>query len=147
MTLKAADDFSAPWLVLYADTVDEAKALLAEAGNKGLGVDLGNAARGLQSTYVVAGAMPVQQVESFPTPPPAAPIQPVTQTYPAPAVPAAPQAAPQPPAVATAPPANALFCPHGQRTYKTGTGKTGAWAAHFCPLPKGHPDQCEAIWA
>lgn len=147
MTLKAADDFSAPWLVLYADTVDEAKALLAEAGNKGLGVDLGNAARGLQSTYVVAGAVgPVEQVESYPTPPPAAPVQPAA-VYPQVAPVAAAPAAPQPPAVQQAPPANALFCPHGQRTYKTGTGRTGAWAAHFCPLPKGHPDQCEAIWA
>lgn len=53
------------------------------------------------------------------------------------------QAAPQyqqPPA------APAPVCKHGPMTYRSGTGKRGAWTAHFCPAPKGDPSQCEPIW-
>jgi hypothetical protein len=34
-------------------------------------------------------------------------------------------------------------CPHGERQYRTGNGRTGAWAAYFCPLPKGDANQCK----
>lgn len=34
-------------------------------------------------------------------------------------------------------------CPHGNREYRTGNGRTGAWAAYFCPLPKGDANQCK----
>lgn len=34
-------------------------------------------------------------------------------------------------------------CPHGERKYVTGNGRTGAWAGYFCPLPKGDANQCK----
>ena len=37
-------------------------------------------------------------------------------------------------------------CEHGDRTYKTGTGAKGPWAAWFCGTPKGTPDQCAPQW-
>ena len=39
------------------------------------------------------------------------------------------------------------FCPHGQRTYRSGTSSKGAWTGYFCPLPKGSPDQCKPEFA
>lgn len=39
-----------------------------------------------------------------------------------------------------------MTCSHGKRTRRTGTGKKGPWAGHFCPQPKGAADQCAPIW-
>jgi hypothetical protein len=36
------------------------------------------------------------------------------------------------------------FCTHGPRTRRAGTSARGAWVGWFCPLAKGHPDQCSA---
>jgi hypothetical protein len=69
-------------------------------------------------------------------------------TTPTAAAPAAAPAAPAAPAP-TAPPASqpaGQMCQHGPRTYRTGTSARGAWQAYFCPLPKGHPDQCDAVF-
>lgn len=39
------------------------------------------------------------------------------------------------------------FCAHGERTFKTGTSKSGrAWKAMMCPTPQGTPDQCPPKW-
>ena len=46
------------------------------------------------------------------------------------------------PAVA-APPASGRLCAHGPRTRRNGTSARGAWVGWFCPLAKGHPDQCK----
>lgn len=61
---------------------------------------------------------------------------------PAPAAPAA-EAAP-----AAAPVGQVKTCAHGVRTRRTGTNaKTGkAWVGHFCPQPKGAPDQCDPVF-
>jgi hypothetical protein len=37
-------------------------------------------------------------------------------------------------------------CPHGARTTRNGTNSRGAWTGHFCPLPKGDPNQCKPIF-
>jgi hypothetical protein len=37
-------------------------------------------------------------------------------------------------------------CNHGPRTRRTGTNTRGPWVAHFCPLPKGDPNQCKPIF-
>jgi hypothetical protein len=34
-------------------------------------------------------------------------------------------------------------CKHGEMTLRTGTSAKGPWKGHFCPSPKGTPDQCE----
>lgn len=72
----------------------------------------------------------------------------VPVTAPTAGAPAAPPAASAAPA-ATAPPASqpaGQMCKHGPRTYRTGTSARGAWQAYFCPLAKGHPDQCDAVF-
>lgn len=122
-TLKAGRDFDAPWVVISGDTVAEAVThLQAVNGNEQAIVDQ---ARLLQAAYS-AGPL----------------------TTPTAAAPAAAPAAPAAPA-ATAPPASqpaGQMCVHGPRTYRTGTSARGAWQAYFCPLAKGHPDQCDAVF-
>lgn len=76
-------------------------------------------------------------------------VQPLTQPVeqPAPTVTApAPVAAAPVASAPSAPPADAMFCSHGQRTKKQGRSARGPWTGYFCPLPKGHPDQCDAVW-
>lgn len=131
-TLKAGRDFDAPWITIGADTPEELAALVDRAGHAGLGVAVANAAKGLQGTYTLAGGAKVQQV-GYEATAPTAPPQ------------AAPVAAPAAPAP-TAPPADAMFCPHGQRTKGSGNTNGRPWTAFFCPLPKGDPSQCPPIW-
>lgn len=37
-------------------------------------------------------------------------------------------------------------CSHGIRTKRQGTSSRGAWTGYFCPLQKGDPNQCKAIF-
>jgi len=144
ITLKAGDKFDAPWIVVSGDTPAEALDNLRLLGELGASAEVANAARGLQSVYAIGQAMgPVQTV---PQENPAAAGGQVVQ-FPTPTAPpqAPPQAAPAAPAQ-QAPPANAMFCPHGQRTFRSGQKNGRKWTAYFCPLPQGHPDQCQAIW-
>lgn len=73
-------------------------------------------------------------------------LTPVTSSA-APPPPAAPsnvaQFPQQPPA---APAVQAPTCPHGTRLFKRGVGAKGAWAAYFCPAPKGDPSACAPDW-
>lgn len=140
VTLKAGDKFDAPWVVISGDSADEALANVNRAGDIGLGVAAANAARGLQATYAAAGLGTVQQVSTEGSEAPVAP--PATPSAPPQAAPPAAPAGPAP----SAPPANAMFCPHGQRTFQSGSKNGRKWTGHFCPLPKGHPDQCQPIW-
>lgn len=142
-TLKAGRDYDAPWITIGADTPAELAALVDAAGQAGLGALVANAARGLQSVYNVAATGQVTQVgyeqNAAPVAVQAGPVAPTAA--PPVAAPAAP-AAPAP----TAPQAEAKFCPHGQRTLYNGTKNGRAYTAFFCPLPKGHPDQCGPVW-
>jgi hypothetical protein len=142
-TLKAGDKYDAPWITVGADTPEEVAALVERAGQAGLGAIVANAARGFQGTYAVAGAATVTQVgyeqNAAPVAVQAGPVAPTA------APPVAAQAAPAAPAP-TAPQAEAKFCPHGQRTLYNGTKNGRAYTAFFCPLPKGHPDQCGPVW-
>ncbi len=60
----------------------------------------------------------------------------------------APAAAPAPtPAPAAAPAGVPVpMCSHGQRVYKTGSGKKGQWQAYFCAASKDAPDKCDPVW-
>jgi len=142
ITLKAGRDFDAPWIVVSGDTPEEALANLDDLGRRGAAAAVGNAAKALQATYAVSGAMgPVQQVADEPAPQAAANVVQLPTAQPQVPAQAAPAAA-----APTAPPANAMFCPHGQRTFKSGQKNGRKWTAFFCPLPPGHPEQCQAIW-
>jgi hypothetical protein len=37
-------------------------------------------------------------------------------------------------------------CPHGPRTFKSGVGAKGPWAAYFCAAAKGTPGACDPQW-
>ena len=51
----------------------------------------------------------------------------------------------QPPSFAN-PATAAPSCRHGERTYRSGTGKNGKeWKAYFCPS-SNRQDQCDAQW-
>lgn len=56
------------------------------------------------------------------------------------------------PAPAWQPPAKqydaapAVMCAHGPMVARSGKGAKGPWSGHFCPQPKGAPDQCQPIW-
>lgn len=142
-TLKAGRDFDAPWITIGADTPEELAVLVDRAGQAGLGTAVATAARGFQSTYTVGGAMPVTQVGYEQTPAPVA-VQtaPVGPTAGPPVQAQAAAAVPAP----TVPQGEQKFCPHGARTLYNGTKNGRAYTAFFCPLPKGHPDQCQPIW-
>jgi hypothetical protein len=38
-------------------------------------------------------------------------------------------------------------CEHGKREFRSGNRNGKAWAAYFCPLKKGDPNQCDPVWA
>lgn len=128
-TIKQGTGYDAPWIVVSGDTVEEANALLVSLSTTNAYHEVSQAAALFQGSGTAA-------VLTVPQPVPTAPA-PVYPTA-APAVPAPP--VPQ----ASANPQQ--FCPHGQRTRKTGTSSRGPWTAFFCPLPKGHPDQCDAVF-
>jgi len=39
-----------------------------------------------------------------------------------------------------------VYCSHGPMVYRSGTKGNKAWGGHFCPTPKGSPDQCPPVW-
>lgn len=89
--------------------------------------------------------VPVQKVVDFGSTVKAAQTaQPLTQAGPAPTAPP-PPAAPVGSAPSV-PQADAPHCPHGRRNKRSGVSSKGAWTGFMCPLPKGHPDQCDPVW-
>lgn len=64
------------------------------------------------------------------------------------AAPAATQPAnpPSEAAPAATAPTGIYTCAHGKRTRYEGKGAKGPYVAHFCPQPKGSPDQCKAVF-
>lgn len=128
VTLKAGPDYGEPWVTVSGESVEEVQATLGALASLNVYNDVISAAEFLKAARTVTVTGPVQAT--------AAPTQV------APGV----QQAQAPPAQANAPAANALFCPHGQRTKRSGNGANGRWTAHFCALAKGHPDACKPIW-
>jgi hypothetical protein len=43
-------------------------------------------------------------------------------------------------------PSPAVMCSHGPMVYRSGNKGGKAWGGHFCPAPKGSPDQCPPVW-
>jgi hypothetical protein len=120
MTFKQSGGYEAPWVVLRATTVEEAKELALRASQEGLFDYVAKAAASFAATKGGAQA-PRQQAPA--------------QTY---------QAAPQ----QSAPQGDGRTCAHGPMLYKEGYNqqKGKAWKGYFCPTPKGTPDQCRAVF-
>lgn len=72
---------------------------------------------------------------------------PITQAAPAPApvAPATPWT-PPPAAPAAEPAASGRMCAHGAMVQRNGVSARGPWSGWFCPLPKGDPNQCKAVF-
>ncbi|MGS2646049.1 hypothetical protein [Streptosporangium sp. G12] len=115
-TIKYGSGFDAPWTVFHSNSVQEAEATLNEA--KAL----------LELTAKVAKF--AKTLDSGTAPRPAASAG----------------TAPSRPATSTPPGQQGKSCAHGEMTYRTGNGTKGPWAGYFCPLQKGDPDQCKAIF-
>lgn len=141
VTFKGGTGFEQPWIVIHAESAEKA---LEQINNPALGElqrrtsDIATFFHGLRTAQ---GAFPAAKSEPVKQDAPApqqggwnAPAQnPPSWAQPEPAA----QQASQPPAPS---------CIHGQRTYRSGTGRKGAWQAWMCPTPKGTPGQCEPEW-
>lgn len=119
-TLKGGAGYEQPWVVISGDTVEEAVGHL-NAATAVLGEIQTAAAlfRGAGSAAVLTVPTPTAQATA-----------------------SAVAAGPAP----TAPPVSGRVCAHGPRSRKSGTSARGPWVAHFCSLPKGHPETCEPDW-
>lgn len=42
--------------------------------------------------------------------------------------------------------APAVMCAHGPMIPRSGNKGGKPWSGHFCPAPKGSPDQCPPVW-
>lgn len=128
VTLKASNDFSAPWVVVRGGSVGEVSTILEDKDEVTKLLNIAaNAATAFQGVYATAKGLPgatvaeVQQGQSAPQAPPQ-------------------QQAPQ--GGGTPPPQ----CQHGtmvQRSAKPDAARQ--WSAFFCPTPKGTPGQCKPI--
>lgn len=124
VTLKQHAGFDSPWIVLYSDTPEEAKAMLAEL----LKTELPNAvAVTAQRFSATRGGDGASQAAPRPSRP--------QQQQPA------QQAQSLPPGV------EQRSCAHGPMVFKSGMNKWNKpYNAFFCPTPQGTPDQCKAIF-
>lgn len=160
-TIKLGPGFEAPWLVLRADTPEQALSQLkwlspaaAEAANNGdYGLALAIASKHVQAKNGIGQMANTGETNqpAVAAPPPV--VHPPIDDPWAVTPPAAQQFAPaQPPATQTygaaaAPASNAPSCQHGVKVQRTGVGKNGKpWSAWMCPAPRGTADQCEPDW-
>lgn len=116
VTLKGGASFSDPWIVIHANSVEDADSQM----------DAKLAAL-MEKTQKVAKKFVELGGGSAPTAAPA----------PTSNVPAGAQSAPN---------NETRQCKHGAMTYKTGSKGGRTWRAFMCPTPKGAPDQCEPEW-
>lgn len=117
-TIKYGSGFDAPWTVIHSNSVEEATATLNEA--KAL----------LELTAKVAKY--AKSLDSG--------------TAPRAARSEADGGAPTRSQASAPAGQEGKNCAHGEMTYRTGNGNKGPWAAHFCPLEKGNPDQCKPLF-
>ena len=124
ITLKAGSTFDSPWVVLHADTVQEAAALLDAVALTGIGTKASTVAKGFQAEYAASelGTTHVSATPVAAAPAAVAPLQIQNSAAPTDAAPS---------------------CHHGVKVFrqaKPDSGKT--WKGYFCPSPQGTPDQC-----
>jgi hypothetical protein len=126
LTLKA--DGGAPWIVVHAETGEEAHRILD-------GV-IGGAQSIAEHTALAADVLSRVWAEQKGQQPVAVAQQVVGQS-----VYQAQQAAA--PAAPTGPPPT---CVHGERVHREGRSAKGPWEAYFCPTEKGTPGQCAPLF-
>jgi hypothetical protein len=150
VTLKAGVGFEVPWIVIHAESVDDALrqidsgpfATLAERTVAAAEFFRAahNVKTGLAANSAPAQAAPAQQ--GWNTSAQAAPPAFVPQ--------AQPQQAYAQAATQQAPPVQqgaGETCIHGAMKYKeSAPGAAKTWKAWMCPTPKGTAGQCEPIW-
>lgn len=129
VTLKAGQHDN-PWIVVGGDSAEEINDLLNQIEASGLAASV---------TQVNSLLVAAQNVNAVPT----------TGVASAPggaasAAAGATAATPASTAPSTTTSAEGRHCQHGPRKRYAGNGRTGAYVAWFCPLPKGHPDVCKA---
>lgn len=130
VTLKA--DASAPWVVIHANSADEAHELLGQVygGTQSLSEHAALAAMALSLTWRDERAKHIQEGSA---------VGRVAQAVGGTVV--QEQAQPQGQNL-QAPPS----CIHGERVFREGNGAKGPWAAYFCPTPKDTPGQCKPLF-
>jgi len=123
-TLKAAAGYDAPWLVIRADTEEEALAAL-QAARQTLLQDIAETADLFAAAYRAVKGLNAPETREA-----------IANSQ------AAAGATPSQPAAGSG-----KFCEHGPRVERSGVSSKGAWTGYFCPLPKGSPNQCKAQFA
>jgi hypothetical protein len=121
LTMKQHGGFDAPWIVVYANTPREAKALLADLLKEELPNALSVTAQRFATT-APDGQAPAQSQSRPPQ-----------------------QQRPQQ-NQGTPPGEEVKYCDHGERIFRTGSGQYGPYKAWFCPLDRNDPNQCKAIF-
>lgn len=148
VTLKADGTYSAPWIVVKADTIQELGDLVESVESSGLGAHVAQAAKAFEGHYAAGktlGATPVTPVQAYQ---PASGAQQPAQQPPAGYGQSQPHQPAQQPGGATQPPPGVQVptCPHGTKTYKEGAKNGRTWRAFMCPAPKNEPSQCPPEW-
>lgn len=130
VTMKGDGGFDAPWIVIHADDVEEAKSLIKQSVNDGLVGDTATGARHFQKAWLGDGKQSTSGQRR----------------------PQNNNSRPGKPANATKPPngESAPECKHGEMQFKSGTKDKGGelieWKAWMCPAPRGASDQCKPQW-
>ena len=141
VTFKGGTGFESPWIVVHASDPADALEQINDVAFAELARRTTDAAEFFRGLHTAKVAFPNAKSE------------PVQQTAPAPQQGGWNAPAQNPPSWAQPEPAAqqssqppAPSCIHGQRTYRSGTGRKGAWQAWMCPTAKGTPGQCEPEW-
>lgn len=113
LTLKGGTGYDEPWVVIHADTVDEASALLKEVNDKGV-------FSGMKAAASVFHAAPTAEGQA---------VSAVVGTFPGSTV--TPPAAPAAPAPTSSVDPRCPDCGSAM-TYKTGSSARGPWQGWFC---------------
>lgn len=129
VTLKA--DGSAPWIVVHADSREEADSLLQSVYSGGQ--NLAEHASAASAVLTLAWS---EEKKRHATP--GAAVQAVANSVGG----TVQQEQAAPAAGLQSPPS----CKHGERVHRSGQGAKGPWEAYFCPTEKGTIGQCDPLW-
>ena len=151
VTLKAGTGFEAPWIVIHAESVTDAKNQIDTGDFAALAERTVAAAEFFRSAHSVKTGLPTGGGQQAPAPQQAyaqgssfgggdrglnAPQQQSWSNQ------GSQQQAPQ--FAQPAAPQGGKTCIHGDMTFREGVSKTSGkpYRAFFCPAPKGTPNQC-----
>lgn len=130
VTFKAAQGYEAPWIVIHADSVTDAKNQIDTGDFAALAERTVAAAEFFRGAYNVKHGLASNEAPAQPQ----APQQNRSQ-----------QGSPQTQAPA-APQGGGKQCIHGDMVFRSGNKNGRAWSGYFCPTPKGTPNQCSPVF-